>query len=160
MSQLEGFLVVQAEPNDLSSRNPRYRGIDRTPPFSMAKMEQDFEDPLVFGGVTGEAGLILSAPLAQQVKSQFETIAPRERLEIIVANAGVLKAATIEDMSVADFDHQLAVNVRAPYFLVQQLLPILGSGSSVVLVSSLAGHSTMGINRVSAYAASRSSTSP
>jgi NAD(P)-dependent dehydrogenase (short-subunit alcohol dehydrogenase family) len=45
--------------------------------------------------------------------------------------------------------------VRAPYFLVQQLLPILGDGSSVVFVSSLAAHTTMGINRVSAYAASK-----
>jgi 3-oxoacyl-[acyl-carrier protein] reductase len=78
-----------------------------------------------------------------------------ERLDIIVANAGILKSATIEDMSVKDFDHQFALNVRAPYFLVQQLLPILGSGSSIVFVSSLAGHATMGLNRVSAYAASK-----
>jgi NAD(P)-dependent dehydrogenase (short-subunit alcohol dehydrogenase family) len=78
-----------------------------------------------------------------------------ERLDIIVANAGILKSAMIEDMSVKDFDHQFALNVRAPYFLVQQLLPILGSGSSIVFVSSLAGHATMGLNRVSAYAASK-----
>jgi NAD(P)-dependent dehydrogenase (short-subunit alcohol dehydrogenase family) len=31
-----------------------------------------------------------------------------------------------------------AVNVRAPFFLVQQLLPLLREGSSVVLMSSLA----------------------
>src|SRR5262249_50087328 len=78
-----------------------------------------------------------------------------ERLDILVANAGIFKPATIEDTSVKDFDHQFAVNVRAPYFLVQQLLPILGSGGSVVFVSSLAAHATMGINRVSAYAASK-----
>jgi NAD(P)-dependent dehydrogenase (short-subunit alcohol dehydrogenase family) len=78
-----------------------------------------------------------------------------ERLDIIVANAGIFKAATIEDMSVEDFDNQFAVNVRAPYFLVQQLLPILGSGSSVVFVSSLAAHTAIGNNRVSAYAASK-----
>jgi 3-oxoacyl-[acyl-carrier protein] reductase len=78
-----------------------------------------------------------------------------ERLDVIVANAGILKAAMIEDISVKDFDHQFAVNVRAPYFLVQQLLPILGNGSSIVFISSLAGHATMGLNRVSAYAASK-----
>jgi NAD(P)-dependent dehydrogenase (short-subunit alcohol dehydrogenase family) len=58
-------------------------------------------------------------------------------------------------MSVKDFDDQFAVNVRAPYFLVQQLLPILGSGSSVVFLSSLAAHTAVGNNRVSAYAASK-----
>ena len=46
-----------------------------------------------------------------------------------------------------------AVNVRAPFFLVQQLLPILGTGSSVILVSSLAAHGAVGA--LSAYAATK-----
>jgi NAD(P)-dependent dehydrogenase (short-subunit alcohol dehydrogenase family) len=60
-----------------------------------------------------------------------------DRLDILVANAGISKAATIEDTTVEDFDKLFAVNVRAPFFLVQQLLPILGSGGSVILISSL-----------------------
>src|SRR2546422_6063425 len=62
------------------------------------------------------------------------------RLDILVANAGIAKAASIEDTTVEDFDKLFAVNVRAPYFLVQQLLPVLGEGSSVILVSSLGAH--------------------
>ena len=58
------------------------------------------------------------------------------RLDVVVANAGVSKAATIEDTTVADFDRLFAVNVRAPFFLVQQLLPLLGDGASVIFVSS------------------------
>jgi NAD(P)-dependent dehydrogenase (short-subunit alcohol dehydrogenase family) len=76
-----------------------------------------------------------------------------DRLDILVANAGTSKAATIEDTTVEDFDNQFAVNVRAPFFLVQQLLPILGSGSSIVLVSSLAAHASVGT--LSAYAATK-----
>jgi len=72
-----------------------------------------------------------------------------DRLDILVANAGVSKAATIEETTVADF----AVNVRAPFFLVQQLLPILGAGSSVVLVSSLAARGAVG--NLAAYAATK-----
>ncbi|HEY2620045.1 MAG TPA: SDR family oxidoreductase [Acetobacteraceae bacterium] len=75
------------------------------------------------------------------------------RLDILVANAGVSKAATIEETTVEDFDTLFAVNVRAPYFLVQQLLPILGAGSSVVLVSSLAAHAAVGT--LSAYSATK-----
>ena len=75
------------------------------------------------------------------------------RLDILVANAGASKSATAEDTTVADFDRLFAVNVRAPYFLLQQMLPILGSGSSVVLVSSLAAHAVVG--NLSAYAASK-----
>jgi 3-oxoacyl-[acyl-carrier protein] reductase len=67
-----------------------------------------------------------------------------DRLDILVANAGVSKAATIEDTTVEDFDRLFAVNVRAPFFLVQQLLPILGRGGSVVFLSSLAAHAVVG----------------
>jgi 3-oxoacyl-[acyl-carrier protein] reductase len=76
-----------------------------------------------------------------------------DRLDIVVANAGVSKAATIEEMTVQDFDKLFAVNVRAPYFLVQQLLPVLGEGSSVILVSSLGAHAAVG--PLSAYAATK-----
>ena len=75
------------------------------------------------------------------------------RLDILVANAGISKAATIEETTVEDFDDLFAVNVRAPYFLVQQLLPVMCKGSSVVLLSSLAAHAAVGT--LSAYAASK-----
>jgi 3-oxoacyl-[acyl-carrier protein] reductase len=70
-----------------------------------------------------------------------------------VANAGIANDAAIEDISVADFDALFAVNVRAPFFLVQQLLPILGNGSSVVLLSSLAAHASVGT--LAAYSATK-----
>ena len=76
-----------------------------------------------------------------------------DRLDILVANAGVSKAAAIEDTTTEDFDNLFAINVRAPFFLVQQLLPILGSGSSIVLVSSLAAHASVGT--LSAYGATK-----
>ena len=76
-----------------------------------------------------------------------------ERLDILVANAGVSKAATIEDTTVEDFDRLFAINLRAPFFLVQQLLPILGSGASIILLSSLAAHAAVGT--ISAYAATK-----
>jgi 3-oxoacyl-[acyl-carrier protein] reductase len=66
-----------------------------------------------------------------------------DRLDILVANAGISKAATIEETTVEDFDKLFAVNVRGPFFLVQQLLPILSKGGSIVLVSSLAARAVV-----------------
>jgi 3-oxoacyl-[acyl-carrier protein] reductase len=76
-----------------------------------------------------------------------------DRLDILVASAGVTKPATIEATTVEDFDDLFAVNVRAPYFLVQQLLPTLCKNSSIVLLSSLAAHAT--VDTLSAYAATK-----
>jgi 3-oxoacyl-[acyl-carrier protein] reductase len=67
-----------------------------------------------------------------------------DRLDILVASAGIANDATIENVTVADFDALFAVNVRTPFFLVQQVLPILSKGSSVVLLSSLAAHASVG----------------
>jgi len=105
------------------------------------------------GGRADAVGADLAAPdgahkLAKQVRKIVG-----DRLDILVANAGVSKAATIEDTSVEDFDHLFAVNVRAPFFLVQQLLPILGKGSSIVLLSSLGAHASVGT--LPAYAATK-----
>ncbi|SKC95689.1 NAD(P)-dependent dehydrogenase, short-chain alcohol dehydrogenase family [Burkholderia sp. CF099] len=75
------------------------------------------------------------------------------RLDVLVANAGIAKAASIEDTTVEDFDELFAVNVRAPFFLVQQLLPMLCKGSSVVLLSSLAARASVG--ELAAYAATK-----
>jgi 3-oxoacyl-[acyl-carrier protein] reductase len=105
------------------------------------------------GGRAETVGTDLSTPdgphkLAKQVRAVVG-----DRLDILVANAGTSKAATIEETTIEDFDRLFAVNVRAPYFLVQQLLSILGNGGSVVLLSSLAAHTVVGT--LSAYAATK-----
>jgi 3-oxoacyl-[acyl-carrier protein] reductase len=76
-----------------------------------------------------------------------------DRLDILVANAGISKAASIEDTTIEDFDNLFAVNVRAPFFLVQQLLPVLSKGSVIIFTSSLVAHAAVGT--LSAYAATK-----
>jgi len=105
------------------------------------------------GGRADSIAADLAAPdgphkLAKEVRSIVG-----DRLDILVANAGISKAAAIEEMTVTEFDDLFAVNVRAPYFLVQQLLPIMAAGSSVILLSSLAARSAVG--NLSAYAATK-----
>jgi 3-oxoacyl-[acyl-carrier protein] reductase len=120
--------------------------------YGRAAKEADAVVAEIVGG-GGRAQAIagdLTAPdgphtLAKQARSILG-----ERLDILVANAGISKSATIEATTIQDFDELFAVNVRAPFFLVQQLLPILSEGSSVVLTSSLAGHASVGT--LSAYA--------
>lgn len=75
------------------------------------------------------------------------------RLDILVSNAGISNASTIETLSVKDFDSLYAVNVRAPYFLVQQLLPIMSDGGAIVFVSSLGARAAVGT--LAAYASTK-----
>ncbi|WP_199688127.1 SDR family oxidoreductase [Noviherbaspirillum sedimenti] len=66
-------------------------------------------------------------------------------LDIIVNNAGAFSAGPIEAADDASWDREVALNLRAPFFLVQQLLPQLaaaakaGSPARVVNIGSIAG---------------------
>jgi 3-oxoacyl-[acyl-carrier protein] reductase len=105
------------------------------------------------GGKAQAIGADLATPDGPaDLAAKVRTIAG-DRLDILVANAGVAKNATIEETTIQDFDTLFAVNVRAPFFLVQQLLPILREGSSVIFTSSLAAHASVGT--LSAYAATK-----
>jgi NAD(P)-dependent dehydrogenase (short-subunit alcohol dehydrogenase family) len=95
------------------------------------------------GGRANAVSADLRAPdgaslLAKQVRSIVD------RLDVFVLNAGISKSARIADYTVEDFDSLFATNVRGPFFLVQQLLPTLGEGSSIVVVSSLGARSVVG----------------
>ena len=96
------------------------------------------------GGSADAAQADLSRPegaaaLAEQVRAIVG-----QRLDIFVANAGVSKAAAIEEHTIEDFDNLFATNVRSPFFLVKELLPLFREGSSIVVVSSLAARAAPG----------------
>src|ERR1700741_320374 len=105
------------------------------------------------GGKAEKLGADLRKPDgAHTLAKQVRTIVG-DRLDILVANAGISKSATIEDTTVEDFDSLFAVNVRAPFFLVQQLLPALCKGSNIIFMSSLAAHASVGT--LPAYSATK-----
>src|SRR6266436_4480452 len=66
------------------------------------------------------------------------------RLDVLVLNAEISKAARLADYTVEDFDNLFATNVRSPFFMVQQLLPILGDGSNIIVISSIGAHAVVG----------------
>jgi 3-oxoacyl-[acyl-carrier protein] reductase len=80
-----------------------------------------------------------AALLAKEVRSIVG-----DRLDVLVLNAGISKSARIADYTQEDFDSLFATNVRGPFFLVQHLLPVLGEGSSIVVISSLGARLVVG----------------
>jgi NAD(P)-dependent dehydrogenase (short-subunit alcohol dehydrogenase family) len=80
-----------------------------------------------------------AALLAERVRSIVG-----DRLDVLVLNAGVSKAARIADYTLEDFDNLFATNVRGPFFLVQQLLPVFGEGSNIVVITSAVARTVVG----------------
>jgi len=77
-------------------------------------------------------------------------------LDILCANAGIYPVTRLEDITEAEWDQVLDVNVKGTFFCVQAALPYLrASGAGrVVLTSSITGPVT-GISGLSHYGASK-----
>ena len=75
------------------------------------------------------------------------------KVDVVVSNAGVTESVPLPEITPEHYDRVFALNARAPLFLVQKMLPMMGSGGSVILVAS-AMH-TMGLANHSAYAATK-----
>lgn len=57
----------------------------------------------------------------------------------LVNNAGVPQRARVGEVDVADWNRTFAINVTGPLLGIQALLPLMGPGSSIVNVGSVAG---------------------
>jgi 3-oxoacyl-[acyl-carrier protein] reductase len=77
-------------------------------------------------------------------------------IDVLCANAGIFPSATIEEMTIEDWDHVLNTNARGTLFAVQVCLPYLKQAEfgRVVITSSITGPNT-GYPGWSHYAASK-----
>ena len=77
------------------------------------------------------------------------------RADVLANVAGMTSRGTIEDTSPESFDGVFALNVRAPFFLMQRVIPLMreAGGGAIVNVISVAAHG--GAPYIAAYSASK-----
>jgi NAD(P)-dependent dehydrogenase (short-subunit alcohol dehydrogenase family) len=100
---------------------------------------EELQGVAVWGDLAGLDGV-------RSVASQVAAEAPA--LHVLVHNAGILRRGRLEDTTAEDFTETLDVNVRAPFFLTQELVPQLrvANGARIVVVSSRAGAMNEGMS--------------
>ncbi|MGA0609260.1 SDR family oxidoreductase [Caldimonas sp. KR1-144] len=74
-------------------------------------------------------------------------------LDVLFVNLAAVRLAPLNTWDEAAFDHEIAANVRGPFFLLRTLLPLLRRPSSVVINTTFGGHT--GMPYASVFAAGR-----
>ena len=77
------------------------------------------------------------------------------RIDVLFNNAGIMRRASVAELSQADWDRVMAVNVKSIFFLCRLVIPIMirNGGGSVINMSS--GWGLAGGARAAAYCASK-----
>jgi len=77
-----------------------------------------------------------SADAAAVQRSIETTVTELGGLDILVNNAGILRVGELKDLSLADIDALLNVNVRGPIVASKAALPHLGKGGRIITIGS------------------------
>jgi NAD(P)-dependent dehydrogenase (short-subunit alcohol dehydrogenase family) len=75
------------------------------------------------------------------------------RVDVVVSNAALVEQVPLPEITPDHYDRTFALNAKAPLFLVQKMLPMMGRGGSIILVSSAMHY--MGLANHSTYAATK-----
>lgn len=78
--------------------------------------------------------------LADLESAMKETAEKFGKIDILVANAGAGTTGTVADVSEADYDKTMDINIKSVYFTVQKALPYMSDGGSIILIGSNAAH--------------------
>lgn len=87
----------------------------------------------------------------RNLAKEVQQITPH--LDVVFVNAGIGKFAPIEAVTEEHFDEQFNTNVKGAYFTIQELLPVIKDGGSIILNTSVAAH--MGMASSSVYSATK-----
>jgi NAD(P)-dependent dehydrogenase (short-subunit alcohol dehydrogenase family) len=75
------------------------------------------------------------------------------RVDVVVSSAGITEQVPLPEITPEHYARTFDLNCRAPLFLVQKMLPMMGRGGSIILVASAIHY--MGLANHSTYAATK-----
>jgi NAD(P)-dependent dehydrogenase (short-subunit alcohol dehydrogenase family) len=87
----------------------------------------------------GRASVIVGDVTSADDCAAIVTEAAAGGIDGVVCNVGIGRGMAIEHTTAADWDTVFSVNLRSHFLVAQAALPVLGQGSAIVFVGSVAG---------------------
>jgi len=84
-----------------------------------------------------------------------ETVEALGGVDILFNNAGIVRRATVTELSEEDWDHVMAVNVKSMFLMSKYTIPFMEKAGSGSIVNNASGWGLTGGARAAAYCASK-----
>jgi NAD(P)-dependent dehydrogenase (short-subunit alcohol dehydrogenase family) len=84
-----------------------------------------------------------------------ETVAAFGRLDILFNNAGIIRRASVLEISEEDWDRAMAVNVKSIYLMSRRAIPIMAQAGGGAIVNTGSGWGLVGGRNAVSYCASK-----
>jgi NAD(P)-dependent dehydrogenase (short-subunit alcohol dehydrogenase family) len=100
------------------------------------KPELDRAVALIGGDVVAVGGDVQN--LADLDHLYAKVAAEQDKIDIVVANSGIIDPQPLDETTEASFDKVFAINVRGLAFTVKKALPLMSNGGSIITIASIA----------------------
>jgi NAD(P)-dependent dehydrogenase (short-subunit alcohol dehydrogenase family) len=84
-----------------------------------------------------------------------KTVSTLEGLDILFNNAGIVRRATVLELSEEEWDQVMAVNVKSAFLLCKYAIPVMAEAGGGVIINAASGWGLVGGPRAVAYCASK-----
>ena len=112
---------------------------------SLEAARKELGDVIVIEADAGDAAH--QGKVAEEIRKAFG------QLDVLFINAGIVELKPLGQWDAVTFDRSFNTNVKGPYFLLQELLPVFANPASIVINGSVNPH--IGMPTSSVYAATK-----
>ena len=84
-----------------------------------------------------------------------QTVSELGGLDILFNNAGIIRRATVAELTEAEWDQVMAVNVKSIFLMSRYSVPVMANAGGGVIINTASGWGLMGGPRAAAYCASK-----
>lgn len=158
MVEVERVAIITGGGTGIGAATAKRFAAEGTAVALIGRRKEPLEEVTQFIQRQGGQALVVSVDLGElqaPAKIVDKVAATWNRIDVLVNNASAINHKSIDQATPELFDLHMAVNVRAPYFLIQAALPYLRKSNTAAVINISSSSGSLSIPGQSMYGTSK-----